>query len=163
MAFKENESPYLGSCRFLSRLIFFPHLNSLLQGTLYLAVKYQVYTLITVFITLYCDFCVYVLVCPHVPICKLVQNSGYVLFIFVSETPSTVPGKLPSTSLFFFSPQHSMDSTFFFLTHELQTQRRNELWVSCKNSFNISVISPSVVIPYTFQSSNFNLHVLYQQ
>lgn len=63
---------------------FLPHLNSPLQGTLYRAVAYQVNTLITVFITLYCDFCVYVLVCPHFPICELVQNSGYVLFIFIS-------------------------------------------------------------------------------
>lgn len=135
---------------------FLPHLNSPLQGTLYRAVAYQVNTLITVFITLYCDFCVYVLVCPHFPICELVQNSGYVLFIFISTW------KIAQYLLVLFFPIAFHGQYLFFLTHKLQTQR-NELWVSCMKSFNIGVISPSVVIPYTFQSSNFNLHVLYQQ
>lgn len=59
---ERRKSPNLGSCRFLSELFFLP--VSVLQATLPCALRYQVHTWITVFITLGCDFFVYLSLLP---------------------------------------------------------------------------------------------------
>lgn len=65
-----RKSSNLGSCRFLSEQFFFP-ISVLLQVTLSYAIRYQVHTWITVFITLCCDFFVYLSLLPSISVSLL--------------------------------------------------------------------------------------------
>lgn len=76
-----RKSHNLGSCRFLSGLFFFP--ISILQATLPCAIRYQVHPWITVFITLCCDFFVYLSLLPS----KSVSSLRTVAIFYLSLYP----------------------------------------------------------------------------